>query len=523
MTDAISPPAREAEILIVGAGPVGMTLACELAAAGVDVDIISRTRRASPHSRATILWPRVLELLDRVGLADPLIERGHYFDQMNYYSEKSRIGLIRFDRLSGVQFPFAITCPQWKIEEVIEERLNTLGAAVHYDREFISGYACEDHVECTVKDTDGTTQTKRYQWVVGADGYHSTVRDIFGFQFTGRSLTTRLAITDAEVVGETTSSEAAYYLTRGGNMVLAPLGDGIFRVGTTVPDDYTGPEQPSREFFEHLLAQRVPGNRTLGHMRFSGIFNANIRSANTYGNGRVLLVGDAAHAMSPSGAQGLNTGLQDASNLGWKLAGVIKGRYPRRLIDTYDHERRPAVAEVSKLSTTLARIGLYESPAKIALRDFAYRVGSTTGLLERYVAPQLAQTTTTHGPPAKSGLLTTGMRLPLSWRTVAAEPVLDRERYSIILWPGNTYHWTTWREFSGDMIRRNPEAKVIDLAGHPPGRLGPLLPGGAAALICRPDGHLERVLRLDTSADRRAHTCKSMVAAMRELLHTPAT
>ncbi|MFI7002389.1 FAD-dependent monooxygenase [Nocardia sp. NPDC050175] len=523
MTDAILPPALDADILIVGAGPVGMTLACELSAAGIDVDIIARTRRASPHSRATIIWPRVLELLDRVGLADPLIARGHYFDQMNYYSEKSRIGLIRFDRLPDVQYPFAITCPQWKIEEVIEQRLNTLGTAVHYDREFVSGCHCESHVECTVKDVDGTTHTKRYQWVVGADGYHSTVRDIFGFQFAGRALTTRLAITDAEIIGETTSSEAAYYLTRGGNMVLAPLGDGIFRVGTTVPDDYTGSEQPSREFFEHLLAQRVPGNRKLGHMRFSGIFNANIRSANAYGNGRVLLVGDAAHAMSPSGAQGLNTGLQDASNLGWKLAGVIKGRYPRRLIDTYDRERRPAVAEVSKLSTTLARIGLYESPVKIALRDLAYRVGSTTGLLERYVAPQLAQTTTTHGPPAKFGVLTAGRRLPLSWRTVAAEPMLDRERYSIILWPGNTYDWTSWREFSGDITRRNPDAAVIDLAGRPPGRLGPLLPDKAVALICRPDGHLERVLQLDTSADHRAKTRNSITLAMRGLLATPTT
>ncbi|WP_418002719.1 FAD-dependent monooxygenase [Mycobacterium sp. PDNC021] len=510
-----------ARVLIVGAGPVGMTLACELRTAGVEVDIISHTRRHSPHSRATIIWPRVLELLDRVGIAEPIIARGHYFDQMNYYSGKHRIGLIRFDRLPDIQYPFAVTCPQWKIEQAIEDRLTALGGHIAYDHEFIAGNQTPDSVTCTIKEPDGQCVERTYNFVIGADGYHSAVRDAFGFQFAGETLRTRLAITDAHILGETTSSEAAYYLTRGGNMVLAPLGDGVFRVGTTVPDNYTGPDQPTRAFFEDMLRQRVPGQRRLGEMRFSGIFNANIRAASTYSRGRVILCGDSAHSMSPSGAQGLNTGLQDAANLGWKLAGVIEGRFPQRLLETYDQERRPAVATVSRLSTTLARVGLYSSTPKILARDTLYRLGTATGMLERHLAPRLAQTTTCYGPTPKPGVLTVGQRLPLRWRTTSAEPVLDLHRYTILLSPGRTYRWQQWHDFATDIEdRHSTDARVINLAGRPPGNLTPLLPVEPVVLLARPDGHLEHVLQPDLSA--RADDSRHAIAmALSSLVHRP--
>ena len=106
-------------VLVVGAGPVGMVLAAELLRHGVRADVISKLRRQSPHSRATILWPRILELLDRVGVGRKLVEGGHYFDQMNYYSNKKMIGLVRFDRLRGVGYPFAITIPQWRTHGLI--------------------------------------------------------------------------------------------------------------------------------------------------------------------------------------------------------------------------------------------------------------------------------------------------------------------------------------------------------------------------------------------------------------------
>ncbi|MFG3042978.1 MULTISPECIES: FAD-dependent monooxygenase [unclassified Streptomyces] len=502
---------EQPRVLIVGAGPVGMVLACELLTHGVRVDIISELRRESPHSRATILWPRVLELLDRVGVGRKLVDSGHYFDQMNYYSQKKMIGLVRFDRLRGVAYPFAITIPQWRTEQVLESHLAELGGAVAYDTTFVEGTQDRDGVRCDLRLPDGRQESRTYDYVVGADGHRSTVREAFGFAFAGRTLRTRLAITDAEILGETTSSEAAYYLTRGGNMVLAPLGDGIFRVGASVPDGWTG-DRPDRSFFETLLAERVPGNRRLGEMKFSGVFTAHVRSAGRYAKGRVFLVGDAAHAMSPSGAQGVNTGIQDAVNLGWKLAGVLRGDYPADLLATYDTERRPAVDAVANLSTRLARIGLYSDRGRTLARDLAYRVGSGTRALEKVLAPRLAQLDTHYGARQRGSTLAPGARVPLGWLDAGGVPVLAVHRYTVLLWPGHQYGHDAWVSLVGSLRGELSAATVHDLGGRPTGPLLPRLPRTAHALLVRPDGHLDAAVPLDVH--RPAHTVRAVAEAL---------
>ncbi|MEU5000859.1 FAD-dependent monooxygenase [Streptomyces sp. NPDC021622] len=509
-------------VLIVGAGPVGLVLACELLRHGVRADIISKTRRQSPHSRATILWPRVLELLDRVGVGRKLVESGHYFDQMNYYSNKKLIGLIRFDRLRGAGYPFAITIPQWRTEAVLEEHMTSLGGTIDYDHTLVAGTQDARGVECELLLPGGKSQTRTYDFVVGADGYGSTVREAFGFEFAGRTLRTRLAITDAEITGETTSSEAAYYLTRHGNMVLAPLGGGVFRVGASVPDGFTG-DSPDRAFFEKLLAERVPGNRRLGAMNFSGIFTAHVRSASTYGSGRVFLAGDSAHAMSPSGAQGLNTGIQDAVNLGWKLAGVVRGDYRPELLASYDTERRPAVDAVAGLSTRLARIGLYSTWHQSLARDAVYRLGTATQTLEKVLAPKLAQLDTHYGPRPRRGTLVPGERLPLGWETSSTAPSLAVDRYTVLLWPGLAYRHERWTEAVARLRTEVTTAAVTDLGGRPPGDLLGKLGRTAQALVVRPDGHLDSLVPLDDRAPDTAVRAVNRALARHVTAQTPAT
>lgn len=511
-------------VLVVGAGPVGMVLAAELLAHGVRADVISKLRRQSPHSRATILWPRILELLDRVGVGRKLVEGGHYFDQMNYYSNKKMIGLVRFDRLRGVGYPFAITIPQWRTEAILEEHLTGLGGGIDYDTTFLDGTRHAHGVDCRLRLPDGTEETRTYDYVVGADGYGSVVREVFGFRFTGRTLRTRLAITDAEILGETTSSEAAYYLTRTGNMVLAPLGDGVFRVGASVPDDYTG-DTPDRAFFETLLAERVPGARRLGEMRFSGVFTAHVRSAARYGGDRVFLVGDSAHAMSPSGAQGLNTGIQDAVNLGWKLAGVVRGDYRPELLDSYDTERRPAVDQVAALSTRLARIGLYSTRHQTLARDAVYRLGTATQTLEKALAPRLAQVDTHYGARPRRRSLVPGERLPLGWRESSTQPVLAVDRFTVLLWPGLEYRHERWTQVVEALRAKTSGAAFADLGGRPPGLLLGKLPSEAHALLVRPDGHLDALVPLDAgSPETCVHTvARALARHVRDTAPAPLT
>ncbi len=490
------------EVLIVGAGPVGMLLALELRLAGVLARVISRVHVASPHSKATIIWPRILELLDRTGLAAALIAEGHCFDQMNYYSNKKLVGRMRLSALRDTAFPFGITIPQWKTERILRDAMAKAGIAIDYGVEFIEAAQDEEGVNVTVRDPHGNETSARYGWLVGADGFRSAVRDSFDFGFQGFAMETRLAITDTEMLGETTSNEVAYFLHRSGNMVLAPLGDGVFRVGASVPKGMDASEEPDRDFFERLLAERVPGRHRLGAMRFSGVFVAHVRTAGTFRQGRVFLVGDAAHAMSPSGAQGLNTGFQDAVNLGWKLGGVVDGALPHTILGSYSSERLAAVERVSALSTTLARMSLYNSQPRMLARDVALRLASLTGGLDKYLSPRVSQldseTAQANGSWRAHGPLARGRRIPLGWGDGPGGPDLALCGFTILLWPGRIYIFEKWAEFVRTVRDAMPGEKIVDLGGRPLGRLQGRLGGDPCSITVRPDGHIEAVTPIAT-------------------------
>lgn len=493
-----------ANVLIVGAGPVGMLLALELALYGVRARVISKEARVSAHSKATIVWPRILELMDRTGISEAVVREGHYFDQMNYYSNKKRVGLIRFNTLTDTPYPFGITIPQAKTERILQDALSAEAIAIEYGCEFVSGEQDDDSVTVTLRDKAGVETRSRYDWVVGADGFQSSVRSAFEFDFSGYSMPIRLAITDAELTGQTTSSEAAYYMHKSGNMVLAPLGDGVFRVGASVPSGYIG-DQPDREFFNTLLEHRVPGVKKLGEMKFSGIFTAHVRTADTFKNKRVFIVGDAAHAMSPSGAQGLNTGFQDAVNLGWKLGGVMTGRLSPDILESYTRERLDSVNRVSALSTRLAKMSLYQSSPQIVLRDAAFRVASFTKVLENYVSPRFAQLDSSIGLEgrkrftSKNKQLAAGDRIPLSWAQNWQAPVLAKDAYSILLWPGKTYIYEAWSSFCREVEAAMPEHKIINLGAMPLGRLLDKLGHRPQSIIVRPDGHIQSIVALEAA------------------------
>ncbi|MEX0445834.1 FAD-dependent oxidoreductase [Xenorhabdus sp. SGI246] len=492
---------NENNVLIVGGGPVGMLTALELSLFGIKAGIISKHERFSPHSKATIIWPRVLELLSRTGVSSGIIQAGHYFDQMNYYSNKKMIGNICFDRLKYTNYRYGITIPQWKTEKILEDRLNDKGIFIEYGCEFIDGHNDSDLVNVTLRDAAGKISHEPFSWVVGADGYSSKVRECFGFTFDGFQMETRLAITDAELVSESTSREVGYYLHRNGNMVLAPIGDGLFRVGASVPTDYKG--EINREFFESILHDRVPGKKTLGHMNFCGIFNAHVRSASSYRNGNVFLVGDAAHAMSPSGAQGMNSGFQDAVNLGWKLAGVIRGEYQSSFLDSYSEERVNGINRTSKLSTFLANVSLYKNRQAIFARDFAFRLASKTGLVDKLLSPRIAQIDIPHGELSEGkNLLESGRRIPLEWSKSFLAPYLSLTKYTVLFWPGNHYIYSDWTNYFDLALKSVSGASLVNLSGKVLGLLKNLLPSRSVCIIVRPDGFISDLIDINENTSK---------------------
>lgn len=487
------------EILIVGGGPVGMLLTLELALFGIKPRIISKYKRLSPHSKATIVWPGVLEFLERTGIAEKLMAEAHYFDRMNYYSNKKLVGNIRFDNLKYTPYPFGITIPQWKTEKILEDALKDKGIFIEYGYEFISGNNTQDNVEVVIKGPNGNITTEKYKWIIGADGFSSQVRSAFDFNFDGFSMETKLAITDAEIVNEATSSEVGYYLHKTGNMVLAPLGDGIFRVGASIPSDYNG--EIDRNFFNSVLKTRVPGGKKLGEMKFCGQFNAHVRSVDTLRKGRVLLAGDSAHAMSPSGAQGLNCGFHDVVNLGWKLAAVINNNSHESILDSYSNERLFGIKQITKVSTFLANISLYKNYAKIFLRDSIFRIASKTGVIDKYFSPRLAQLNIpVSGAPNNKYSLEVGKRVPLQWIKTSSALTMSLCQFTILLWPGNSYSYFQWKLFQEEVYKIFPMCNCVDLAGKTVGRLRNLLPEEAICIVVRPDGYIFELYKININS-----------------------
>ncbi|WP_348991421.1 FAD-dependent monooxygenase [Xenorhabdus szentirmaii] len=267
-------------------------------------------------------------------------------------------------------------------------------------------------------------------------------------------------------------------------------------IGASVPANYTG--EINREFFNKLLNDRVPGNKTLGHMNFCGIFNAHVRSASSYRSQNVFLVGDAAHVMSPSGAQGMNSGFQDAVNLSWKLAGVIRNEYDSSLLESYSTERMNGIKRTSKLSTFLANVSLYKKLPAIFTRDFAFRIVSRTGIVDRFITPRIAQIDIPHRELSEGiTKLESGRRMPLEWNKSTLSPHLSLTKHTIFFWPGNHYIYSEWVKYFNSATKTVIGANLVNLSGKVLGFIKDLLPANSVCIIVRPDGFISDLVNID--------------------------
>ncbi|TDQ48477.1 FAD-dependent monooxygenase [Actinorugispora endophytica] len=502
-------------VMIVGAGPVGMVLACELLQQGVPVRLIDAARGHSAHSRATVMWPRLLELLNRTGLSDRLVQSGHRLDGVAYFSSGRPLGTAWMNRLTDTPYPFAVGIPQSTTEEIIEERLAELGGKIEHGTRLVALSGEEGPRPAVVLEhSDGATEEVAPPWLVGADGAHSTLRKLLGISFEGEQFDVSFAITDAEVSGPVPMNVVSYCYTENGSLALGPLGSNVCRVAVSVPhpEDDT---PPSREFFQSIVDERAPGRNVLGELRFSTTFRVHARIAERFRDGRFLLAGDSAHIMSPAGAQGMNTGLQDAVNLGWRLGGVLRGALPEDVLTGYDRERRGAAHTVARSTARQTRWGMFRRPAQIAVRDAVFRTATATGLVQRTIAPLIAQTDVRYPPadaaPAARGRRPLpGVRLPVlptalppagraagpdgrAWARVAADAL------TVLLWPGQRPR-PGWAGTVSAVRAAASDAAVVEVpAGDGP--FAAVLGGAPAVAVVRHDGHLLASLAPERSAD----------------------
>jgi 2-polyprenyl-6-methoxyphenol hydroxylase-like FAD-dependent oxidoreductase len=356
----------EHAVVIAGGGPTGLMLAGELALAGVDVAIVERRANQDlPGSRAGGLHARTIEVLDQRGIADRFLSEGQVAQVAGFASV--RLDISDFP----TRHPYGLGLWQNHIERILAGWVGELAVAFYRGRE-VTGLA-QDDAGVDVELSDG--QSLRAQYLVGCDGGRSLVRKAAGIEFPGWDPTTSSLLAEVEMTEEpelgirrTPSGMHALgkveYEIKDGEVVYKPGGT----VGVMLTESHVGTSEPTlRDLSEGLIA--VYGTDYGIHSpTWITRFTDMTRQAAAYREGRILLAGDAAHVHSPVGGQGLNTGVQDAVNMGWKLAQVVKGISPGSMLDTYQAERHPVAARI--LRTTMAQVALMRPDDRIeALRD----------------------------------------------------------------------------------------------------------------------------------------------------------
>ncbi|MFC9325782.1 FAD-dependent monooxygenase [Kitasatospora sp. NPDC057015] len=351
------------DVVVVGAGPTGLLLAGDLATAGVRVTVLEKRGGESNLTRAFAVHARTLEQLDARGLADDLIATGTALSSLRLFGRlRIELGAL------PTRFPFVLITPQSNTERLLQERALKAGATILRGVE-VTGLR-QDAEQVRIETVEnGATAVHRARYAVGADGVHSTVRDLLGIPFPGESVVNSVLLADVRL--ERAPEEV---LTVGANengfAFVAPFGDGWYRViawdrARQLPDS----EPASLNEIADITRRALGEDYGLHDARWSSRFHSDERQAPNYRSGRVFLAGDAAHCHSPAGGQGMNTGLQDAANLSWKLAAAVRGWAPDALLDTYQTERHPVGRAVLRSSGALVRLALARSAATRALRS----------------------------------------------------------------------------------------------------------------------------------------------------------
>lgn len=393
----------DAGVLVVGAGPTGLALAIELARRDVPCRVVDRSGEWSQHSRGLGIQARTIEVFEDLGVAEAAVATGQRIGVFNVYLDGRRISGVSFDGLDS-PYNFTLALEQSHTERLLRSRLEELGVAVERPLELTGLSQDRAGVTVELRDARGEPETARYGWVVGCDGAHSTVRHLVGMSFEGAPYEEEFLLGDFEIGWALSADEAHAFVYDGGLLAAVPLGSGRYRlIGTRTVSSEGGDqsEQAILTEFHGLVRRLAPPGTVLSDPVWLGGFRIHRRMVSRLREKRVLVAGDAAHIHSPVGGLGLNTGVQDAHNLGWKLALVAHGASDELLLDTYNSERHPVAATTLRF-TDLATRGLIVARSRVlraARRHVVPRVLSL-GPVQRRVRDALSQLGIRYGPSA---------------------------------------------------------------------------------------------------------------------------
>lgn len=379
---------KTTDVLIVGAGPVGMALAITLAQSGVRPLIVERADNQQTTSRAGVIHAHTLEVLDRLGVTRRMLAEGLKIKKFAFRDRDRRLGLIGFGDLPS-KHRYLLMLPQDRTEAIMLDRLADLGVEIARGHTFRGFIEEAGRIVADIETIKGR-MTVGARYMVGADGMHSEVRKACGIPFDGAQYEGSFVLADVAIDDAGPRDEVTLFFSPEGLVVLAPLPGDRYRVVATVDQ---APEKPDAALIQQLLDARGPAAKPIGRVRdvsWSSRFHLHHRLARSYRKGRVFIAGDAAHAHSPAGGQGMNTGLVDAFTLGSLLTAVLSGRASEQTLDRYEILRRPAAAKVLALSGRLTAAATLVGPWKRRLRNIALFVASKLPVFRKRLALNLS-------------------------------------------------------------------------------------------------------------------------------------
>jgi 2-polyprenyl-6-methoxyphenol hydroxylase-like FAD-dependent oxidoreductase len=415
-------PNSPIDVLVVGAGPVGLTMAADLIRHGLNCRIIDKAAAPTDKSKALVVWSRSLELLANLGLAEIFVDTGLKAVGASIYGHGKRLIHIATADVES-PYPFPLMIPQSETERLLTEHLSRQGLPVERCVELVSFTEQPDGVICTVRHADGREEMISAAWLVGCDGAHSAVRHTLGMPFTGQAEPNDWLLADVHIEGPLPPDEVSVFWHEKGVLVCFPINRDRFRVIADLgfAKDAVRPPDPTLADAQAKVDERGPRGLTLTNPVWLAGFRINERKVSDYRRGRVMLAGDAAHIHSPAGGQGMNTGMQDAFNLGWKLALVQQGlAQAQPLLESYSRERSGVGDQVLRGAEKVTTMATLRNPVAQFLRNHIAPIVVSFGLVQDKIKNALCELNINYrkGPlsaedwHAHGGDLAAGDRMP---------------------------------------------------------------------------------------------------------------
>jgi 2-polyprenyl-6-methoxyphenol hydroxylase-like FAD-dependent oxidoreductase len=357
-------------VLIAGAGPIGLTMANELARYGVSVRIVDKAAARTDKSKALVLWPRTLELLEHGGYVEPFLKAGWPAHGAALSDGKNQVAQISMKGID-TRYPYALMIAQSETERVLEECLAARGVKPERSVTMESFAEKGAGIEAVLRKADGSSETVQADWLLGCDGAHSTARHGLGLAFEGSTQDSDWYLADIHLTGLEPQDFLHIFWHRDGILAFFPITPGRWRVIADL-GPATGSSHhadPTLEEIQAMIHHRGNAGINVKDPIWLAAFRINERKVKQYGRGRVFLAGDAAHIHSPAGGQGMNTGMQDAFNLSWKLNLVIKGLAKPSLLDSYSTERSAVGDMVLRNAGAMTEAAIARNPIIQTVRN----------------------------------------------------------------------------------------------------------------------------------------------------------